>query len=740
MSNLKYTLYLAGVMRLAKSMVIKHNATALAINAHIKESAQVTGLEVDEVHPETWKYYQNMAGVYHESDELIVITSLDTLERIAFTKENLFKHRGTAREYAFGSSYYNQLVIQNPLQESLIRGIVNPVDINEAISAPDYTIMYFDPKEVEPQEYDLIYKLQEWITRTQDRWIVRDYVRTDPLYPFAVLGKIYSFIPAVINTIRAEALKTFQANTYFIWNYLDSNGYLGKYKKQLTLDQAMWLYRNIGWVNANVGKQSTFDATLEAIMTKRNLPLGSYDVVQNVSLMPLELNPYGEAVRTELNLQQNNATNTTTRTLQYLFEKQLTVAKDNESVLVTDLADATSKFAMTNLSRLPTKVYESDVIDTTNSEPYKLVEVLFNQWIHLTAIGKYTSVINVRNPYTTELMTMTVKDALLMWFYVVNKSMGIELVQIPQLKARSVLRSPLPRYVDLRPLADERLVPDVWIDRVLDGLISIGLVISTETFNELCDLIHANMLEHRLMWATQDERNVRYEMEGMLNRVYETVVHDFYPPGTLYTDYFRTKGWAIETLVPTDCEILTVDLWNLALGIDVSQKVMLKDIQTAMLNIMKQLGTYDTHYIQTINENAAFALDPQHIRIDKPKTKLYTHLGTTENGIDFVKFKAIWSDYWDLKEYTVLDPIVLKAVPHTKIEVELPNLFTTGITPEINIRFELSRINFKWPNVGNVGDLEFSGDLGNIIIKPLESKDLAEVIRNAELDGLHYEE
>lgn len=740
MSNLKYQLYLASVMTLAKSLIIKHNATALAMNASLKETSAVTGIVVDNERPETWKYYLNMAGIYHETDELIMITSLDTMEIIPFTKEKMMQHRGTAREYAFGSKYYLELVTQYPQMETLIRGVINPVDITTALSAPDYTILHYDVKQVESQELDLMANLQKWLFAAQDRWLVKDYQYTDNLYHLAVLGKLYSFIPVMINVIRTESLRTYQAHTYFVYNYLDSNGYLGKFKKELNLEQAMWLYRNLAWVNANAGKQVTFDALLDAIMTKRQLPLGSYDVRQNDSLMPLELNPFGEAIRTELNLYENNVDRKTIRKLDYVFEKELSVAKDNDLVLTRDLAEAKTSLAMTNLSRLPTKVYESDVIDTTNSEPYKLDQVMFNHWIHLSYVGKYTSVINVKNPYTTELMTMTVKDALLVWLYVSNKTMGITLTEIPRLKARSVLRQPLPRYADLRPLADPKCVTDAQIDKILDNLISIGLIISTESFNEQMTLVHANMLEHRLMWATIDELRARYEMEGMLLRVYQTVAYDFYPTGTLYADYFRTKGWNIEQLVETDCEILMVDLWNLALGYDVSQKVALKDVQKAMLTIMKQLGTYDTQYIQTINENASYALDVQPVRIATPKTKLFSKLGSNKYGIDHVKFQAWYTDFWDLKKHTVLNAIKTLAIPLVKIDVEVPNVVSSGVTAHMTIPISLSRIMFKWPNTGDAGDLVWDNDLGALVIEPYEGKDLAVVIDQTDLDGLHYEE
>lgn len=740
MSNLRYEIYSNWVLSLAKSIIVKHSDSARLVNEAIKSKAWYTGITVDENRPETWKYYMNLAGLYHETDTPIMITSLDTRELIPFTKEKLAFHRGTAREYAYGSSYYNELVAQYPNMRSLIRGIVNPVDIDLAINSKDYTILYFDEKLVEPQEYELMAELQEWIYRAADRWNIKDYKHTDDLYPLAVLGKLYSFISPAIHVIRLEKIHTFQAHSFFVWGYLASNGYLDKYKRELNLDQAMWLYRNIAWVQANAGKTETFEALMENMLTKRGLPLGAYDIVQNDRQMPIDLNPIGETIRTDLNPVDPKYRNVVSRGLDYVFEKELPDAKDNDSVMLADLAEMRTKSAMSPVSRVPTKVLESDVIDTTNSEPYKLEQVLFNHWIHLTYTGDYISSINVKNPYTTELMTMTVRDALLTWIYVANKSIGITLTEIPRLKARSVIRRPLPRYADLRPLADPKHVPDWKIDRLLDSLVSVGLIISTETFNEIITEVHATMLEHRLMWAVEDELPVRAEMESMIMRAYQTVAYDFYPPGTLYSDYFRTKGFDVEELVAEDCQILMVDIWNLALGMDITQKVLLKDVQRAMIAIMSQLDTYDVQYIRSINENSAYALDPQPVRITKPPIETFARLPSYDYGIDFVKFGVGLNDYIDLTEQTVLDTTVVKSVPHTKVEVELPNVFEGGIRQEFYISAALSNIRVKFPNSGNSDDLIFDGNLGDIIITPMEGKDLAKVISNTDLDGLFIEE
>ena len=85
MSQFNYTSYRADILRLSRSIVIKFDAIAEAINEHLL----INNVPVNELDPRTWKYYLNLSGQYHPTDELMVVRSMDTLEDIAFTREKI---------------------------------------------------------------------------------------------------------------------------------------------------------------------------------------------------------------------------------------------------------------------------------------------------------------------------------------------------------------------------------------------------------------------------------------------------------------------------------------------------------------------------------------------------------------------------------------------------------------------------------------------------------------------------
>lgn len=147
MSSAYYRIFVSQVMTLAKTMVVKSEVAAETINRELQSFGE--SLSSD---PHTWKYYMNLAGLYHPTDTVMTVTSMDTLEEIEFTRDNLKIFRATASAYAYGSRYYRDLVARYPTQETLILGILNPIDINKALGAQDGDILYYDTTLVESQK------------------------------------------------------------------------------------------------------------------------------------------------------------------------------------------------------------------------------------------------------------------------------------------------------------------------------------------------------------------------------------------------------------------------------------------------------------------------------------------------------------------------------------------------------------------------------------------------------------
>lgn len=469
MSNTRYTVYRNSVLDLVRTIVVKSELTADAINKDLTARGQM----VLEVYPTTWKYYMNMAGEYHLTDTPMSIVSLDTKTVIPFTKENLVIHRTTARGYAFGSRYYKELVAQYPTQESLILGILHPVDINTAINAADGTILYYNSALIEENEYNLIPQLQNWINVFLIRWNVADYRLTDDLYVPSMLGAMFALMPSAILNFRTANCKTNQAHSYHIREYLAANGKLDSYMDILTKKQALFLYRNIKYIHHNAGKTSTFNLLVQKILSDRNLPLAAYEMRHNTTPIleptiksvtidqgtglpitnygPPTLRPSIELVQSPLNLQQVEGRDDVI-TVSEMLTKEIDQARDNGEDLSTVEASITQLMSTAYTNRVKTKVLESIVVDNSDDGSYRFIDTLLNEWIHLAFKDVYLGIVAFVNPVNGKTITLSTKEAFIYYIYCLNRSYGNPTDTIPTIQAMGVRRLVPPTLSELKDM------------------------------------------------------------------------------------------------------------------------------------------------------------------------------------------------------------------------------------------------------------------------------------------------
>ena len=241
-----YQVYIQNTFDLASSIIIKSNDAVNALNNYVNNYAAVNGTaSVDLANPASWKYYMNLAGLYHYTDTVMEVVSLDTLNTIPFTVQNLALNTATAAGYAYGTYNYKQLVSQYPDQEMLILGILYPVNMAKAIAAAEGTILGYPSSLVETNEYNLISNLQTWINGFKARWVNQQYGISDNLYPATALGLMYlNLVPAILN-LRLRACKTNQAHSFHVRMYLASHGFLDQFIDVMTTEQTLFFYRNI---------------------------------------------------------------------------------------------------------------------------------------------------------------------------------------------------------------------------------------------------------------------------------------------------------------------------------------------------------------------------------------------------------------------------------------------------------------------------------------------------------------
>lgn len=552
MNDQIFDLHLADVFNLARSIVIKNEQTALALNRAIQ--LKHNNYIISEEQPETWKYYMNLAGQYHRTDieairdynyskgigviknvrhplngqengtvvvtefiydnlevlvnetslqlkiqygvysendntdtllgefdssdfsvqvrnknnntttigfdatawdtkivnnvdnpnalyitcftnnGYIVVKSCDTLENIEFTVDTLVSHKATAMAYEPGDALYSALISDFMDYELLIKGISHPVDITKSISAKDGTILTYNTSLVEESEISIIQELQTLIDNSKFRWTVPGYFLLDELYNPALESILYIHLPSIIENLRLSRCKTHEAHSWHIKQYLASHCDLDIYFNYLTREQALFLYRNIRYIQRYAGRTHTFDMLVENMLRKRGIPLKEWNMKHNISSMS-ELDdflPSTEMIAKDI-IVTGNSYGGYLDTVDEVMLRENPKAMNNPDEYETGLNEVTLQNNRGENSFLKTKVLESYMIDNEDTQPFKMAEILYNHWIYLScttdSFGNpaYRSSITVKHPVSGDEYLLKMREAYVLYFYAMNQAIGMGL-------------------------------------------------------------------------------------------------------------------------------------------------------------------------------------------------------------------------------------------------------------------------------------------------------------------------
>lgn len=618
MSSTYYRIFVSQVMTLSKTMVIKSEIAAEAINAELEMFGNALNSD-----PRTWKYYKNLAGLYHPTDTKMSVVSMDTLEEIEFTQDNLRVYRATASAYVYGSRYYRDLVARYPDQETLILGILNPVDLGVAIAARDGDILRYDTTSVESQEMSLIPKLQRWVHAFMTRWAVPGYGVTDEYYPAAQLGVLFANLPLEILNLRLEACLTEEAHSFHIREYLASHGGLDVHLPQLTLKQALFLYRNINYLQRNAGMQSTFNVLLERLITDRKLPLARYDMLHDETDQLDTLRPTIEMRREPLNDHPGDGSSNN-RTVDEVMSKQYGVARSNYNRHYDVLDDTVRTMQHSRINRLPTKVFESALLDTTDSVPFTKEDILLNHWLYLAATQRFVSVVNVTDPTTGVALPLSAKETFVVFLYAFNKARGFETPNIPMLVANRVRKPTLPTVGEMRALVDPRRLTDVYLAKLLDHQPPMGVYVSISAYRDFCSELQYAQNYQRGVYAIPENHLSRGMAEAAASYCYHDVPCDL-DAGMSFAQWFDERGLDFSSLGRLDLDLLANNILTAVTGEVIGSASALSQLQASMLELMGKLSSYSVHYLQSINSTSYRILDTVIPRVSDVDSTSRTH-------------------------------------------------------------------------------------------------------------------
>lgn len=618
----RYQLYLASCMKLIETLVVKSVETVDGLNKLVTDYHGIESVDVNR--PETWKYYLNISGEYHQTDTPMEVVSWDTLEKIIFNKENLAIHRATFRAYSYGTQQYSELVKRFPNQENLILGILNPVNIEKAIAAENGSILAYDKGLVEVNEYSLIDRLEKWIKSYKVRWVNEQFMISDELYAATHHGIMFLNLVPVLLNLRLEACKTNEAHSYHITEYLLSHGIPATSIMHMTKKQMLFFYRNIRYIQKNAGKQSTFDWLVEHIMTERNLPLSEFVMKHDDESQLLNLTPDVRFKNRPLNTIYG-ALEAKYITLNSMLEKESTLLKGNVRAIDEDREKIQEVLENSLSNTVMTKVLESSIIDYTESGQNKPEEVLLQHWLYLSTKGIYNTFIGVQNPATGERIPLSAKDAFTLMIYAFARAIDIEPIYVPVVPAIRVQRMPKPTIDQLMSLVDEKYIKRDFAEKILSYSPDISPIISTEAFNALGMKIYQAILTHYHMPAIYEHEYRRGLAKNMILGVYADILCPLEPEGTTYASWFATRNLDFTSFNRTDFEKLHADIVVEATGMNLQAEPNLQSLQKAMIRLFESISSYSIQFVDKINNEGLVNLNNYPARIG--------NIGITNSGI-----------------------------------------------------------------------------------------------------------
>lgn len=672
MSVTQYKIYKREVFDLAKTLVIKLDELSVAMNKELQLNGfSLYDSSIRDQFPAIpdeafFKYYTNLAGQYHISDierlkqkyghgfMQIQIVSNSGMKTLDFTRELLLKNPAIANEYKYGSYYYNLLVNKYPDFETLIMGILYPVNLEIAVQAKNgqilhcggYTRSYInEDKEigyvfseeslinsrVEPQELNFMYELQTFIDKYIFRWTNKDYVLTDDLYSAASLALLYLNIPQAIFNIRLANCNTPYAHSFHLKQYLESHGYLGSVVDNIPLQSSLWLYKNMRYYEANFGKEMTMRDVVNNVFTPANVPLSGFDTIHNTGRMPQHLLPEAELVREPINF-EGLATTNSRKNIDIILDEAKLKARDNYRELEYANKRIQEKIEYCGDDTLSTKILQSEMLSLPGKYSFTLTSVLLNLWLYTVeendSINKGCDApIFVTNPLTGTRMSMTISNAYKVVLYCINKAMYQKDILRPPSEDVLIARC-IPRSTNYTPSIDHYVKPTLaklWgitnhctpteIININSTREPIRFFNSAKELNEEGTNIFLEMVRQFNVYTACTELHARAQLEYCMNLQYWGNIKCRLTIPSDYPIWLEEIGVNIQGLNEVNLLNLSFDIIEACTGLDLSLNKKHADAQKAAMEILRHFTSYTVLTLEKVSYDKGLPTDMKVLRL-----------------------------------------------------------------------------------------------------------------------------
>lgn len=571
-------LYYKTTLELTKSLIIKDDA----IGEFMRDLDVGLGLSDNTNVRTEWRYYKYLNGEYLSNDNMMTIISIDTFTRIDLTKDNLAIHKATQHSLKHDSEFLDKLLKRYPGNEILIMGIVDPIDPEYAISVENGTILSYDELLVEEQEINLMSDLSMFIKNYRVRWSNMSYTMHNEYFLPAYQALLSTAVYRELLALRFTYATGGQAHSFHAKHYLMSHGLIDEYIDYLTIEQRTFLLNNLKYIKKHPGTIKTLEMMITNLMDTGGIPLDSFvtEITQgrDVVMTREQLSKYTGLGRDVVSL------------------KDYKYMEGSEGVRYEEQLD---KSLYSKHNRGKTKLLVSDTTSYEDSEPYTIVDALYNHWGYL-ANGDITSYVSVRGINTTKELTMSSSTAFQYSIVLMYKALGLKLDVLPTTVILNQVQ--VKESVSKADFPSTSLTQEDF-DYINSLLVPLFTFTSTRLFNEVITEVQLNynVLQR---FKSNDSNPIRsVDIDKVLSTIYTEVKVPLEHGGMNVDSWLTDMGLELTTDIPTEeYRDAFVNLVNSAVGLDNRTRVNLKEVQKAIISVMERLTSFSVTYSSNINE------------------------------------------------------------------------------------------------------------------------------------------
>ena len=585
-------IYDSKVYALAKSITFKSIWTAFRMNNMLV----VSGLPVPD-DKKLWRYFMHLAGDRHELDDVLYIDSLDTNEQIPFDRDTLKKHKKTNSFYK-DSTNRQKILTMYPLYDLYIDGVYEPVSYKDSISAEDGDILRYNTDLVERQEFTLISELAVFIKAEHHLYFMESWAAMYPGFVMWFMAKVAAMLPGKIHEHRLKKLHTQETHSTYITEYLRSHKRLDKYIPYLTLEQKMFLYRNIRYIERNIGTNETFEMLVENLLTKAAIPLDGYDLNElydNIDTPLLVRQPVGFKV--PINFQdRSQGRDVEIISLDIFIDKETESGQLHDRVLDTYRTLEHKQLSRSKVLKGPTKLLEVSGVDPEILRTETFLDRLVYDWCYYSTKGDFNVKVDIIDPSTGNNIRLSAHEAFVVFIYAYYKGYhDVELKRIPPFNCSEQETGygiTGDDYISTLPHYGTRYIEE-HVDFYIDSHVSTQIKTTdrTEFYNESHTRWLAKGLREKYI-SSQTNDPDRATAEYLYRYTYREHFLQHESVGDNYIDTLYRYGFTIDDYSNSVWCDLCSDLLKLTVDYDPESTIGFGERQKNLVELFQKLSSY----------------------------------------------------------------------------------------------------------------------------------------------------